>query len=107
MAQPLPVVPPLTGRARPSLRFRTAAVLACLACAPAGCGSGTTPARGAGAGVAAVASGALPSTGPGPAPIVYRPPGLSRARAVPLVIALHATGGTPATFRLTTGLDAV
>ena len=47
------------------------------------------------------------STGPRPAPIVYRPPGLSRSGAVPLVVALHASGGTPALFEARTGWDQV
>jgi polyhydroxybutyrate depolymerase len=42
-----------------------------------------------------------------PAPIVYRPPGLRRSRPVALVVALNASGGVPATFETTSGLDAV
>jgi polyhydroxybutyrate depolymerase len=33
--------------------------------------------------------------GPRPAPIVYRPPGLSRSRPVPLVVAFYGATGTP------------
>ncbi len=42
-----------------------------------------------------------------PAPIIHRPPGLSRAKPVPLLVALHASGGLPAKFEGTSGLDAV
>ncbi|MCA1682487.1 MAG: hypothetical protein LC685_00555 [Actinobacteria bacterium] len=46
------------------------------------------------------AEGASPSGGR-PTPIVYRPANLSRTRKVPLVVALHASGGTPAGFEAT------
>src|SRR6202011_907635 len=45
--------------------------------------------------------------GPRPAPIIHLPPGFSRARQAPLVIALHASGGTPAGFEATSGWDQV
>jgi polyhydroxybutyrate depolymerase len=48
-----------------------------------------------------------PSTGIRPAPIIYRPPGLSRAKPVALVIALHASGGTPASFEAKSQWDTV
>ncbi len=58
-----------------------------------------------------VASAATPAgvatPGTRPQPVVHRPAGLSRAKPVPLVIALHASGGFPATFEATSGLDAV
>jgi polyhydroxybutyrate depolymerase len=50
--------------------------------------------------------GGAPS-GARPAPVVYRPPGLSFSKAVPLVVALHASGGTPASFEAKTGWDKV
>lgn len=54
------------------------------------------------------ATGALAAaSGTRPQPVVHRPAGLSRAKPVPLVIALHASGGYPATFEATSGLDAV
>jgi polyhydroxybutyrate depolymerase len=39
---------------------------------------------------------ALPLVGGREAPIVYRPPGLSTAQKVPLLVALHGSGGNPA-----------
>src|SRR5579871_250626 len=42
---------------------------------------------------------AKPSTGPRPAPIVFRPHYLSPSTAVPLLIALHPSGDTPADWR--------
>ena len=42
-----------------------------------------------------------------PAPIVYRPPNLSLAKPVPLVVALHGSGSDPATFEAVSGLNAV
>lgn len=42
-----------------------------------------------------------------PAPIVHLPPHWSAGRRVPLVIALHASGGDPAGFETTSGWDAV
>jgi polyhydroxybutyrate depolymerase len=60
---------------------------------------------------AVVATALSPQTGSTqgsrPAPIVYRPPGLGRDRLVPLVIALNPSGGLPAKFEATTGLDVV
>jgi polyhydroxybutyrate depolymerase len=58
------------------------------------------------------ANAALPQDGGGPtgarpAPVIYRPPGLSFSKAVPLVVALHASGGTPASFEAKTGWDKV
>jgi polyhydroxybutyrate depolymerase len=57
------------------------------------------------------AAAALPpagaTAGTRPHPVVHRPVGLSRSKPVPLVIALHASGGYPATFEATSGLDAV
>ena len=53
-----------------------------------------------GAVVIAAADGSSPTTGPHaaaggqrPPPIIYRPPGLSLSKAVPLVLALHGSGG--------------
>jgi polyhydroxybutyrate depolymerase len=42
-----------------------------------------------------------------PAPIVHLPPHWSASRRVPLVIALHPSGGDPARFELTSGWDRV
>ncbi|HEY2160928.1 MAG TPA: hypothetical protein VGH24_06440, partial [Solirubrobacteraceae bacterium] len=44
---------------------------------------------------------------PRPAPVIYRPAGLSRATAVHMVVGLHASGGTPMSFEQVSGLDAV
>jgi polyhydroxybutyrate depolymerase len=55
---------------------------------------------------ATISDGSAPG-GPRPAPIIYRPPNLTRSKAVPLVIALHASGGTPALFEAKTGWDSV
>lgn len=41
------------------------------------------------------------------APVIYRPPNLSLTKPVPLLVALHPSGGSPALFRSITGLDAV
>jgi polyhydroxybutyrate depolymerase len=60
-------------------------------------------------------AGPSPSAAPGdapvtpgvrPAPIIYRPAALSRAKKVPLVVALHASGGTPALFETNSGWNA-
>ncbi len=48
-----------------------------------------------------------PAPGPRPAPIIHRPSNLSRAAAVPLVIALHPSGSSPAGFEAQSGLDRV
>jgi polyhydroxybutyrate depolymerase len=42
-----------------------------------------------------------------PAPIVYRPPNLSLEKSVPLLVALHPSGGSPSSFEFGTGLNAV
>jgi polyhydroxybutyrate depolymerase len=52
-------------------------------------------------------TGHAPALGSRPAPIVYRPSNLSLSQPVPLVIALHGSGGSPSTFEAATGLDAV
>jgi len=78
-------------------------------------GQGTRPTTGSPK-PAAAATGASATTadtgralGPGsrPAPVVYRPANLSRAKPAPLVLALHGSGGNPTTFEAATGLDAV
>jgi polyhydroxybutyrate depolymerase len=48
-----------------------------------------------------------PPSGPRPAPVIHFPPGWSHARRAPLVIALHASGGTPAGFEAKSGWDQV
>lgn len=65
------------------------------------------PIRTSAATPAAATAVAGPALGRRPAPIVHRPPGLSRAKPVPLLVALHASGGVPAKFEATSGLDAV
>jgi polyhydroxybutyrate depolymerase len=58
-----------------------------------------------------VAMGSTTDTGPvqgsRPAPIIYRPPSLSLEKSVPLLVALHPSGGSPSSFEFGTGLDAV
>lgn len=39
------------------------------------------------------------------APIIYRPPGISLSRRVPLLLAFHGVDGTPATMERMTGFD--
>ncbi len=46
-------------------------------------------------------------SGPRPAPIVYRPPGLDQSKKVPLVVMLHGSGSTPAAFERWTRFDQV
>ncbi len=48
-----------------------------------------------------------PARGSRPVPIIYRPPKLSLEKSVPLLVALHPSGGSPSSFESTTGLDAV
>ena len=47
------------------------------------------------------------ATGPRPAPIIYRPAGLSMSQPVPLVVALHASGDSPANFESYSRLNPV
>ena len=54
-----------------------------------------------------VASVTASTSGARPAPVIYRPAKLSRSKAVPLVIALHGAGSSPAAFERWTGLDQV
>jgi len=87
---------------------RRAILIALLAIALGACGAGAAASR----------STAHPGTGndspvpggPRPAPLIYRPSDLAsprRSRRVPLVIALHASGGTPASFAAMSGWDRV
>lgn len=47
------------------------------------------------------------ASGPRPAPIIYRPAGLSMSKPVPLVVALHASGDSPSNFQNYSRLDPV
>jgi polyhydroxybutyrate depolymerase len=52
-----------------------------------------------GAGPLATPSDGGPGSGARPAPIIYRPANLSPSKPAALVVALHASGGTPALFQ--------
>jgi len=73
------------------------AILVCVVVSA--CGNAGVEAHSGAAGDAEINTGA----GSRPAPIIYRPRGLSRAKRVPLVIALHASGGVPAGFEARSG----
>jgi polyhydroxybutyrate depolymerase len=47
------------------------------------------------------------SSGSRPEPIIHLPPNWSSSQSLPLVVALHASGGTPASFEEKSGWDAV
>jgi polyhydroxybutyrate depolymerase len=94
-----------------------AAVVA-LALLAAGCGGSRQPAgpRLAALGSATTALGAAPAVAADtpapegserPAPVIHVPAGLPAGAHAPLVIALHASGGTPASFETKSGWDAV
>src|SRR5260221_5768994 len=101
-----------SARKTPKMRTTTAAVAVAVAIALTVYGatstSGSSPdsqaaARGA---LGPAAGGAdLVAGGPRPAPIVHLPSGWHSGARVPLVIALHASGGTPAGFEATSGWD--
>lgn len=57
--------------------------------------SGVASAGGSSATTAGGSTDSYTVTGPRPAPIVYRPPGLSRAQKVGLVVAFYGATGTP------------
>jgi|HubBroStandDraft_4_1064222.scaffolds.fasta_scaffold262721_2 polyhydroxybutyrate depolymerase len=58
-------------------------------------------------GPAASRDDAGPARSVRPAPVIYRPANLSLEKSVPLLVALHPSGGSPGLFESTTGLDAV
>lgn len=71
------------------------------------CAQQATSAAGADASSSTESATSTPSQGTRQAPIIYRPAGLSMSRPVPLVIGLHASGGSPSGFQTVSGLDAV
>ena len=71
-----------------------------------GCGGGIMPSATANE-TSILAIDGMPSTGSRPPPVIHRPPNLRLSAPAPLVIALHASGGRPAGFEATSGLDAV
>jgi polyhydroxybutyrate depolymerase len=118
----------MRGRGAGSRRTWTIAAVVVLVCAVAlvvvlagstsgsGSGPGTAPQTAALADATApTVAASAPSEPPQapaaaltrPAPVIYRPANLSKAKPVPLVIGLHASGGYPSTFETTSGLDAV
>ena len=85
-------------RRRWGLAYLALAVLATAGVALVGCGA-AAPTR-------ADVNPPPSQTGQTP-PVIFRPTGLSSTRKPPMVVALHASGGTATSFETVSGLDAV